>query len=195
MRREDVDAAADHQLMQKVRDGDIGQLGTLFERYSGVLFNFFVRMTGNVHVSEDLVQDVFFRILKYRHTYRDQSRFSTWMYQIARNACMDDRRKKKHEVELLDDECGKASSSPLPGDDLERRQEFRLVRTALAQLAPDKREVLVLSRYQNLKYDQIAEILACDVGAIKVRIYRAMRDLRYAYLRLKGEKASCDARR
>ena len=190
-----MDPAADHQLMQEVREGDIGQLGTLFERYSGVLFNFFVRMTGNSHVSEDLVQDVFFRILKYRHTYRDQSRFSTWMYQIARNACMDDRRKKRHEVELIDEECCEASSTPLPGEDLERSQEFRLLRSALAQLTADKREVLVLSRFQNLKYEQIAEILACDVGAIKVRVYRAMRDLRNAYLGLKGEKASCDARR
>ena len=194
-RYESVDAAADHVLMQQVREGDVGQLGVLFERYSGTLFNFFLRLTGNAHVSEDLVQDVFFRILKYRHTYREQSRFTTWMYQIARNVCMDDRRKKRGEVELNEDEVRNPSSDPLPGQELAQEQEFRLLRSALAQLAPEKREALVLSRYHNLKYEQIAEVVGCDVGAVKVRIYRAIRDLRDSYLRLKREKASCGAKK
>ncbi len=192
---EEVDVTADHLLMRQVREGDLGQLGTLFDRYSRVLFNFFFRMTGNSHVSEDLVQDVFFRILKYRHTYRDQSKFSTWMYQIARNACLDDRRKKRFEVEWTDEACDQPSGGAPPGEDLERSEEVRLLRGALSRLAPDKREVLVLSRYQNLKYEQIAEVLDCDAGAVKVRVYRALRELRYEYLKLRGERASCDARR
>jgi RNA polymerase sigma-70 factor (ECF subfamily) len=107
---------------------------------------------------------------------------------------MDDRRKRRHEVELSEDECQNPSADPLPGQELEKDQEFRLLRDALAQLTPDKREVLVLSRYQDLKYEQIAEVLGCDIGAVKVRIYRAMQDLKHRYLRLKREKASCDAK-
>ena len=75
--------------MQAVRDGDVSQLGQLFERYHARLFEFLSRMTGNRVAAEDLVQDVFVRILKYRATYRDDGRFETWLFRIARNARAD----------------------------------------------------------------------------------------------------------
>jgi len=82
--------------MLKVRDGDLGKLSFLFERYHRALFNFFLRSTGNRDLSEDLVQEVFLRILKYRHTFRPDSQFSAWMYHVARNAQIDHFRKHKH---------------------------------------------------------------------------------------------------
>jgi RNA polymerase sigma-70 factor (ECF subfamily) len=85
--------------MLKVRDGDLGKLSFLFERYHRALFNFFLRSTGNRELSEDLVQEVFLRLLKYRHTFRADSQFSTWMYHVARNAQIDYFRKHKHEDE------------------------------------------------------------------------------------------------
>ena len=75
--------------MLAVRTGDAGQLGRLFERHHVTLFEFLYRTTGDRTGAEDLVQDVFVRILKYRHTYRDGSSFVTWMYRIARNARAD----------------------------------------------------------------------------------------------------------
>ena len=72
--------ATDDELMQRVRDGDAAPLGVLFERYQVPLYNFFLRLTGRTAVSEDLVQEVFLRVLKYRHTYRGQSQFRTWLY-------------------------------------------------------------------------------------------------------------------
>ena len=142
-----------------------------------------------VYASEDLVQDVFFRMLKYRHTYREGSQFTTWMYQIARNAHSDYFRKRKLEVEL-DEEWNETRVGAEWGDGLEARQEAALLRRALARLPEDKREVLVLSRFQNLKYEQIAELLDCEVGAVKVRVYRALRALRQNYCELSGRKAS-----
>jgi RNA polymerase sigma factor (sigma-70 family) len=188
------DSRADHILMQKVREGDLPKMAILFERHHGALFRFFLRLTGNRESSEDLVQDVFFRMLKYRHTYQDGNPFTSWMYQVARHAHLDGVAKRKGEL-TLDDQRGEpraepASSEPDPSQIAARRQDLSLLRRALALLPVDKREVLVLSRYQDLKYEQIAGILDCDVGTVKVRVYRAIKALNRIFFELAGEKAS-----
>jgi RNA polymerase sigma-70 factor (ECF subfamily) len=75
-------------------------------------------------------------------------------------------------------------------ENLKRKQEITLLKRAMSLLPLEKRELLVLSRYQNLKYEEIASILGCDVGAVKVRVYRAVRALGQIYFELAGEKAS-----
>ena len=180
--------------MQKVREGDLPKMAVLFERHHRALFRYFLRLTGNRESSEDLVQDVFFRMLKYRQSYRDGSSFTSWMYQVARNAHLDGVEKRKGEAPL-DDARGEirvepASAEPDPSQLLARRQDLSLLRRALAALPVEKREVLVLSRYQNLKYEQIADILDCDVGTVKVRVLRAVRALSRIFFELAGEKAS-----
>jgi RNA polymerase sigma-70 factor (ECF subfamily) len=174
--------------MLQVRDGEVGQLGVLFERHHGPLFGFFVRLTSNRAVSEDLVQDVFLRMLKYRHTYRGDNRFTYWMYQIARNSRADYYRKRKREVLWNDDLPEPASDAPIAIEDLERGQEVALLRAALAELPEDRRELLVLARFQKLHYEEIAEILGCTTGAVKVRVHRAIKELREVYFRVSKEK-------
>src|SRR3977135_1377557 len=95
--------------MQAVRDGDLGGLAILFERHHRSLFNYFVRINGNRDLSEDLVQDVFFRMLKYRKTYRPEHSFTAWMYHIARNTHVDSMRKRKSEVSIGDTDFETAS--------------------------------------------------------------------------------------
>ena len=82
-----VEATSDHELMIAVRAGEIRRLGDLFERYHKPLYGFFVRLTNQPSVGEDLVQIVFYRILKYRHTYRDEGKFSAWIYHLAPQGC------------------------------------------------------------------------------------------------------------
>jgi len=176
--------------MLEVQNGDLSGLGVLFDRHHERLFNFYLRLTGKREISEDLVQDVFFRILKYRRTYRGNSQFTTWMFGIARNAQIDYYRKRRREVGLEDEMEEKLRHDPLHGRILERNQQAALLRDALLKLPGEKREVLVLSRFQNLKYRQIAEILGCDIGTVKTRVFRAMRDLREIYFEMAGEKAS-----
>src|SRR5262245_47713063 len=182
--------------MLKVRDGDLGKLSFLFERYHRALFNFFLRSTGSRELSEDLVQEVFLRLLKYRHTFRAESQFSTWMYHVARNAQIDHFRKHRHEDEAKhdgqeDDAFSEIASSDLtPEEVLFKVQESRLVRKALAQLSAERREVLILSRFQGLKYEQIASILGCEVGTVKGRVFRAIRELAERLNGVTGEKAS-----
>ncbi len=175
--------------MQEVRAGDVRKLEVLFDRHHRALFRYFMHLTSDRALSEDLVQDVFFRILKYRHTYQADTSFRAWMYQIGRNAYLDEVGKRKPEVGLPD-AAGLAGAEPAPDRQLESRQDAALVRRALAALPREKREVLVMSRFMDLKYDEIASVLKCEVGTVKVRVYRALRELGDRFFALGGERAS-----
>ena len=94
------DAIGDEELMLRVRNDEVEALSDLFDRYHVSLYNFFVRLTGNPPASEDLVQDTFYRVLKYRRTYKPGTSFRTWMYQVARNARNDRFRRQRDEVDL-----------------------------------------------------------------------------------------------
>ena len=183
--------ASDSSLMQAVREGDLGALAILFERHHRPLFNYFVHMNGNRDLSEDLVQDVFVRMLKYRQTYKPDGAFNAWMYQIARNAQADSIGKRRLEVAMPDREF---PSMNVMEENLKRKQEISILKRAMSQLPVDKRELLVLSRFQNLKYEEIASILGCDVGAVKVRVYRAVRALGQIYFELSDPSAQRGAR-
>jgi RNA polymerase sigma-70 factor (ECF subfamily) len=179
--------------MERVRRGDLGGLAALFERYHRSLFQFFVHLSSNRDLSQDLVQEVFLRVLKYRDSFQPDGSFTAWMYQIARNAHTDTMRKRRFEVIPGGAD---AKEIEMPANDeaadarLGRKQEVKLLRKALDRLPAEKRELLVLSRFQNLKYEEIAAILGVEVGTVKVRVYRAVRALSQIYFELEGEKAS-----
>ena len=164
---------SDDALMCRVRDGDVQALASLFDRHQRALLNFYMRLSGNRDSSEDLVQDVFVRILKYRRSYRPGSRFLTWMYNIARHARFDYVRKRRGEIEWDDGYADPVLPSD-PAELVEQRQRLAL---ALRRLPDDKRELLVLSRFQGLRYEDIGKLLNCEVGTVKVRVHRAMREL------------------
>jgi len=186
----------DENLMLAVRNGDVAQLGALFDRHHRALFDFFSRMTGSRTSADDLVQDVFFRILKYRDTFRNESRFKAWMFHIARNARFDYYKKRQGETAMPEDGIQNLQSrSPFPGQELEREQQAWLLECAMFQLPVEKREVLVLSRYQEMKYDEIAELLGCEVGAVKVRVHRALKELRDIFMKLSSEKPPCNVKK
>ncbi len=174
--------APDEELMLQVRAGASESLGVLFDRYQKPLFNFYSKMTGNRTVSEDLVQEVFLRLLKYRQSYTPGTPFRAWVYQIARNARFDQLRKQRPEAEL----SAAREGFTLPGDPAQRRQESSLLHQALLQLPEEKREVLVMSRFQDLKYEEIARLVGCEVGAVKVRVYRALQELKESFRRLEA---------
>jgi RNA polymerase sigma factor (sigma-70 family) len=184
---------ADEALMHAVRDGDLSRLETLFDRYHLTLFDFLSRMTGNRHVAEDLVQEVFLRILKYRATYRDDACFRTWVYRIARNARADYFAGREKGVPLSQEALQSPDRGPAPEDEIELERESALLRSALMQLREDRRELIILARYQEMKHEAIAELLGVDSGTVKVRIHRALKELREAFLRL-VENPPCDAK-
>jgi RNA polymerase sigma factor (sigma-70 family) len=178
----------DNELMLQVQDGDAAKLGILFERHHVKLYNFLVRLTSRRDLSEDLVQEVFLRILKYGQTFRGEGTFTVWMYQLARNAAADHFRKWKRESvadEMLQEH---ADEDPLPDEHVERGDATALLKAALARLPADKREVLILARYHELKYEEVGQILGCAVGTVKAKVHRALKELKKEFARLSREK-------
>ncbi len=177
--------------MIAVRAGDLDQLGVLFERHHGPLYGFFVRLTGDRTTSEDLVQLVFYRILKYRHTYRDEGRFSAWIYHLARRVAADQYHRANaapaatdpSELHAVPDHAPDAADRAVTADDTNR------LHTALDRLEPEQRELIILARFQHLRHDEIARLLNISVGNVKVRVHRALRELRDIYLKLSREPA------
>lgn len=187
-----MNALSDNALMLRVKAGDLDKMGLLFERYHRPLFAFLYHMTGQADSCEDLVQNVFYRMLKYRHTFTGDGEFRTWMYHLARNVLNDSVRQNKRSAYQYDvaDLAEKLGGGIAADEQLEKKQELDALQDALARLSPEYREVLILSRYQELKYDEIARILNTSEGAIKVRVHRALHELKKHFFTLEnGRKA------
>jgi RNA polymerase sigma-70 factor (ECF subfamily) len=167
----------DKDLMLAVSAGDVKQFGVLFDRYHQRLFDFFYRLSGDSASSHDLVQEVFLRMLKYRHRFGPDSEFRAWMYQIARTARID-RFRGEHKASVRPESSQEGSPGPDRLAELEERS--RLLQRAL-------RELLILARFQEMKYGQIAVVLDIEVGAVKVRIHRTIAELRDIFLQLSGD--------
>ena len=181
--------ASDNSIMVRVRDGHPEELGVLFERHHVKLLNFFMKMTGERPASEDLVQESFLRILRYRDSFRgDEGEFTKWMYRLARSVAVDHfRRSARRRTSELDEAM--AGEDPSPHDRAETGEAAQLLQRSLMKLSPEKREVLVLHRFHFKKFTEIAAILDCSVGTARTRAHRAMIDLRKIYLRLEKQVA------
>jgi RNA polymerase sigma-70 factor (ECF subfamily) len=182
----------DHVLMLAVRDGELDALGELFERHHGPLFGFLVKYTGDRAAAEDIAQTVFQRMLKYRHTYRDDGSFSAWMYHLARRCSADHFRRANNAPHATDpaDLSAHADDRPHAAHHASTRDDHALLHAALARLDRDDREVLLLARFQELSFAEIAGILECSVGAAKVRAHRALRELKDVFFQLQKESRS-----
>ncbi|MBL7856163.1 MAG: RNA polymerase sigma factor [Cyclobacteriaceae bacterium] len=171
--------------MLKVKDGDLDKLGLLFERYKKPLYGFFYGLNKNGEISEDLVQNVFYRILKYRYLFRGEGDFRTWMFHIARNVNHDHYRKNKMQgKDSLENWQDRLSTHENRSTEMQQDEAMQLLNMAMARLPMDVREVLLLSKFQELKYKEIGTLLGCSEGAVKVKVFRALRDLKEVYLHL-----------
>lgn len=182
-RAEELD---DGQVMSSVRAGDVSALGILFERYHAQIYRYCVRMTRNPTVSEDLVQEVFTRLLRYSHTFREGTNFKAWIFRVSRNVCNDHFRRGRREVGLEAPDERPAADTPAQ-ESLEKAEDLERLGKALNRLPEDRRELLILSRFERRKYSEIAQLLDCSVGAVKVRVHRAMRQLRDIYMDMASE--------
>jgi len=177
----------DEILMSNVKAGQLADLAELFDRYNVLLYNFFLKLTGESAASEDLTQNLFYRIIRYRHTFNiEQGSFKSWVYQMARNQHADYYRTEKKVSDLFTQTSEDIESIPAR-ETSNQEEEFQRLRLVLGKLGPVERELIVLSRYQGLKYAEIAKMKDVSVGAIKVQIHRAIKQLRNLYF---NDKAS-----
>ena len=169
--------------MLLVKDGHLSELTELFDRYQIPLYNFFLRLTIDKPASEDLTQNLFYRVIRYRQSYQPaQGTFRTWLYRMARNIYADHYKQRQKDPGQLP-EAGAEEEGPADHNAGYSEDDYQRLDEALALLPPDQREILVLSRYQGLKYEEISKIKDLSVGAIKVQVFRAIRQLRSLYFK------------
>lgn len=173
----------DNQLMQLVKAGDLDKMSLLFRRHYRSLYGFLYHMTHDRAGSEDMVQNIFYRMLKYRSSYTGRGAFQTWMFHIARNVLKD--HSKKRQPVAVSDNLDSMTENLTDGktviDQLEKRQDQQQLYKAMELLKAEEREILTLSKFQELKYQEIAEILNISEGTVKVKVHRALNELKNIY--------------
>ena len=165
----------DEEIMLEVGRGQLDLLGLLFDRYHLKLYNYFLRMTRDASLSEDLTQNVFERIIRYRKSFRGDRSFQGWMYQIGRNIHRDHYRLNAIRVDDSVAIADLALQSENDEETADPRQKH--LEKALNQLKPQYREVIILGWVQNLRYTEVAQILGITESNVKVRIHRAIKQL------------------
>lgn len=171
--------------MLRYQRGDERAFDQLVESYSPRVFALLTRFLGPAENREDLVQEVFLRVIRARDDYRPEARFSTWLYRIVFNLCVNEseRRRPGPSLEGLEGadkgrERWEDESAPAPGAALERADLVATVRAAIAALPERQRMALVLAKYEELPYDEVAGVLGTSEKAIKSMIHRARESLR-----------------
>lgn len=169
----------DEQLMTFIKAGSLDYLNELFRRYSKRLYNYFLKSTLDKSDSDDLTQELFVRVLKYRKSFREENVFEHWIFQIARNMLKDHFRKLKvhkdrfnlvEEFPEVENEEGQ--------NELYKEQKLY---QAMEALSAEKRELLVLSKFQGIKYEQLAQLKGTTVANIKVQVHRTIKELKKQY--------------
>ena len=185
---------SDEQLMARYQNGDAKAYEVLLGRHYHPVYHFLLRYTGSRHVAEDLLQDVFLRVVRGAKDYQQRAKFTTWLYTIARNLTIDASRKGKFRRHLsLDQPIGNDEGGARLIDTVEdgradgmgdRRTadtQFRVALDgALARMNEDQREVFVLRQFQNLSFGEIAEVVKVSENTVKSRMRYALEFLRAA---------------
>jgi RNA polymerase sigma-70 factor, ECF subfamily len=179
----------DAQVMLQVRDGNDAAFNYLVERYRRAMISFMFRMVHNAAVAEELAQEVFLRVYRSRASYSADAKFTTWLYRIATNLAMNHARDNKHErpeekasLDETDEETGLsmdlADSRPTVEQEILRHERLRAIRKQVDALPERQRMAVLMHKYQELDYRQIAEALHLSESATKSLLFRAYETLR-----------------
>lgn len=166
----------DHELVSRAQSGDDDAFNELMRRhYKGVL-NYVYKFTNNSSVSEDLTQEVFYRVYKSLSGYRPDAQFTTWLYRIATNICITNYKKggRTYSLDEMTENTGDMQDSSVyeADDNVYRMQLKKEIEEAMFALSEKERIAIILCKHQGFSYNEVAEILNCTVGAVKTHIYR-----------------------
>lgn len=174
----------DQELIAECLRGQTHAFGGLVARYQNRLFNTLVNVLGSADDALDVAQETFVHAFQKLHTFKGHSAFYSWLFRIALNAAVSQKRKQRPSTSI-DAAREQAGTEPedshpesRPGYSMESAERQAAVRTALAELPEEYRTVLVLKEMEDLKYEEIAEIVGCPIGTVRSRIHRARADLR-----------------
>ncbi|MCR4437043.1 MAG: sigma-70 family RNA polymerase sigma factor [Clostridiales bacterium] len=170
-------------LLEKAKNGDVFAYESLIEGYQKKVFNLALRMVGNREDASELAQEVFIRVYKSLKGFKEQSQFSTWIYKITTNVCLDELRKRKNrnitsldeEIKLEDSEIKRQieDDKPTPEMIVEKNELKKVVSDAIKLLSDEHRTVIVMRDIQGFSYEEIARIINCPEGTVKSRLNRA----------------------
>lgn len=174
----ELSSASDDVLMARYAEDDLSAFRELYARYERRIYGFCLRFLGDPDAAADAFQDAFKRVIDARHRYRGRGRFESWIFTVARRACLDQLRKDRRAA-ALGDARHAGEREPGVAESPERRHatEDELLRL-LSRLPPEQREVLLLSKYYEFTYREIAEITGSTEAAAKQKAYRALLALR-----------------
>jgi RNA polymerase sigma-70 factor (ECF subfamily) len=177
---------ADVVLMLKFQKGDKLAFSELLDKYKKQIINFIYRMIQDRTEADDLAQEVFIKVYNCAHSYSPKAKFSTWIYTIAKNVCLNELRKKKpvslDENIATEDGVLKREFSDvdknIPSDDVVQNELQEIVKGAIGSLPETQRMAVVLRRYDQLSYEDIAKTMGCSVSAVKSLLNRAKESLK-----------------
>jgi RNA polymerase sigma-70 factor, ECF subfamily len=185
----------DPQLVRRCLAGEDSAWEDLLKTHNRKVYNLCYRFTGRTNEAEDLTQEVFIKIFQTLRTYDEaQGTFSTWLNRVARNHLVDHYRRthKDRLTSSLEDEPGVLQETPSreehPVARIESRERHELLQAALDRLSPDMREAVVLRDFQDLDYEEIAQVLGVPQGTVKSRINRGRLELARVIKRMEGVK-------
>ena len=181
----DPDAA----LMLRVKRGDTAAFAQLVDKYKQPVINLAFRTLRDATEAEDLAQNVFLQVFKSAHRYKSLAKFSTWLFTIARNLCLNEiRRRSRHPAESIDAPHPEQEDQPLhqfedrktflPQESLLHGELEHKIEQALAELPENQRTAILLCRQEELSYEEIAEVLGCSLSATKSLIHRGREALK-----------------
>jgi RNA polymerase sigma-70 factor (ECF subfamily) len=176
----------DAELMLRVKEGDGASFGILLEKHRSPVVHFLYRMVQNQAIAEELAQEVFLRVYRSRESYEATAKFTTWLFRIATHLALNSLRDRRHQrlEERLDDDSSEMPVRQVPDKRLtvEQTMVYRArldeVRRAVAMLPEKQRAAVLMHKYQELEYSQIAKVLKCSESAVKSLLFRAYETLR-----------------
>ena len=176
----------DEELMLQVKQGDRAAFNALMDRYERPVMNLVYRYLQDYNIAEDLMQETFLKVYRARERYEVRSKFSTWLFQIAVNLCLNERRARSYRRhDSIEAMAGQEVPREVkdargldPNEAMQKRELAEKVRSAIQALPPDERLMVILSKWEGKSYEEIAGIMNCSVDAVKSRLYRAKKLLR-----------------